>query len=272
MLLLTGSIFFIFNLSKVADLNLILLNMQSLYKNGFEHIYDEMYQTFIDYAEEFKFYSTLIKKHNKQSVLEIGCGTGNLAKHFINSNLNYLGLDLSDDMVKLSKLKNPSGNFIQADIINYSLKERLESTIITGRTTSYLLTNKAIYDALKAIHKNLKKDGLLCFDFIDANRFIPSIKGGKKITHQANFDNKQYFRESFMANNTLDNFMFNWDAEYYEKTSTGIVKLTEDKSVVRAFTKNEWELFLELNNFKLIEFIDRKSYAFDTYVVVAKKT
>jgi len=245
--------------------------MQSLYSNGFETIYDNMYQTFIDYADEFKFYSTLIKKDNKQSVLEIGCGTGNLAKHFINSNLNYLGLDLSNDMIKLSELKNPNGRFLQADIINYSLEEPVESTIITGRTTSYLLTNKAIDAALKAIHKNLKKDGLLCFDFIDANRFIKSIKGGKKVIHQANFDNKQYHRESFMIHNTLDNFMFNWDAEYYEKTSIGLVKLTEDKSVVRAFTKNEWELFLELNNFKLIEFIDRKTYAFDTYVVVAKK-
>lgn len=245
--------------------------MQSLYRDGFEKIYDHMYQTFIDYDDEFKFYSALIKKYKKQSVLEIGCGTGNLAKHFINSSLEYLGIDLSNDMVKLCKLKNPSGNFIQADIVDYSLKAPVESTIITGRTTSYLLTNKAIDDALKVMHKNLEKDGLLCFDFIDANRFITSIKGGKKIKHQANFDNKQYYRESYMINNTLDNFMFNWDAVYYEKTPDGLVKLTDDKSVVRAFTKNEWELFLQLNNFKLIEFIDRKSYAFDTYVVVAKK-
>ena len=74
-----------------------------------------------------------------------------------------------------------------------------------------------------------------------------------------------------MKNNDLDNFMFNWDAIYYQKTNSDPIKLTEDKSVVRAFTKNEWELFLYLNDFTLLEFIDRKSYAFDTYVVVAKK-
>jgi SAM-dependent methyltransferase len=246
--------------------------MQSLYKNGFEHIYDDMYQTFIDYVDEFKCYSSLIKKHHKKSVLEIGCGTGNLAKHFIDSNLKYIGLDLSDDMVRLSKLKNPKGQFIQADVINYALEKPVESTIITGRTTSYLLTNKAVEQALKTIYINLKADGLLCFDFIDANRFITSIKDGKSMTHKAKINNKQYIRKSFLMPNTLDNFMFNWDAEYYEKTAIGMVKLVEDKSIVRAFTKNEWEIFLELNNFKLIEFIDRKSYAFDTYVVVAKKT
>jgi len=29
--------------------------MQSLYSNGFEKIYDAMYQTFIDYDDEFDF-------------------------------------------------------------------------------------------------------------------------------------------------------------------------------------------------------------------------
>lgn len=245
--------------------------MQSLYKNGFEYIYDEMYQTFIDYQDEFIFYKSLIEKYQKKDVLEIGCGTGNLSKYFISSDLKYTGLDLSADMIGLCKLKNPTGVFIEANIIDYILPETVNSTIITGRTTSYLLTNREVDDALKSIHKNLKEDGLLCFDFIDANRFIKSIKGGKKITHEASFDNKKYLRESFMINNTLDNFMFNWDAEYYQKTANGPVRLTTDKSVVRAFTKNEWELFLDLNNFELLEFIDRKSYAFDTYVVVAKK-
>ncbi len=245
--------------------------MQSLYSNGFEKVYDEMYQSFIDYDDEYKFYSNLINKHKKSNVLEIGCGSGNLAKRFINSALGYIGLDLSEDMVRLSKLKNPSGTFIQGDITKYALKKPLESTIITGRTSSYLLSNKTIHSALKTIHNNLTVDGILCFDFIDANRFIKSIKGGKKVYHEAYFDNKCYYRESYMKDNSLDNFMFNWDSAYYQKTKSETIKLTEDKSIVRAFTKNEWELFLYLNNFELIEFIDRKSYAFDTYVVVAKK-
>jgi len=245
--------------------------MQSLYSNGFEKIYDAMYQTFIDYDDEFDFYSNIIKKHHKKNVLEIGCGTGNLAKHFINSNLEYVGLDLSEDMINLSKLKNPSGMFIHGDITTYALKKPLEATIITGRTSSYLLRNKTIHSALKSIHNNLTTDGLLCFDFIDASRFIKSIKEGKKVYHEACFENNCYFRESYMKNNDLDNFMFNWDAIYYQKINSDPIKLTEDKSVVRAFTKNEWELFLYLNDFTLLEFIDRKSYAFDTYVVVAKK-
>lgn len=245
--------------------------MQSLYKNGFEYIYDAMYQTFIDYKAEYKFYSGIINQYKKQRLLEIGCGTGNLATYFIASDLDYLGLDLSPDMIKLSQAKNPKGHFIQGDVTHFSLKQQVEAMIITGRTSSYLLTNKDIHAALKSIYANLTPDGLLCFDFIDANRFIKSIKYGKQIRHDAHFDGKHYYRESMMYSNELDNIMFNWDAVYYEKQKKANIRLTEDKSVVRAFTKNEWELYLALNDFELIEFIDRKSYAFDTYVVVAKK-
>jgi hypothetical protein len=65
--------------------------------------------------------------------------------------------------------------------------------------------------------------------------------------------------------------MFNWHAKYYEIARNETKLIAEDTSEVRAFTKNKWELFLDINNFEMVEFIDRKSDAFDTYVVVAKK-
>lgn len=245
--------------------------MQSLYSKGFETIYDEMYQTFINYKDEFSFYSAILNRHHKNEVLEIGCGPGNLARYFIQNNFNYLGLDYSLDMINLCKSKNLNNHFILGDMINFNLNNKIESVIITGRTSSYLLTNKDVNNALKSIYNNLKDNGILCFDFIDANRFFREIKGGKQVVHTASFNQKKYERTSFFKTNTSENFMFNWSAEYYQIENNNKIVIAQDDSEVRAFTKNEWELFLHLNNFELLEFIDRKSYAFDTYVVVAKK-
>ena len=245
--------------------------MQSLYSNGFETIYDEMYQTFIDYKEEFTFYSTVLNKHNKGQVLEIGCGTGNLARIFSDNNFKYTGLDFSLDMINLCKSKIANGNFILGDMTNFTLENNIESIIVTGRTSSYLLSNKDIFGFLKSAHQNLKTNGILCFDFIDANRFLKEIKGGEEVIHTAEFHQKKYERISFFNTNTSENLMFHWDAKYYETSKNQQKLIAEDTSEVRAFSKNEWELFLHLNNFEIIEFIDRKSYAFDTYVVIAKK-
>ena len=245
--------------------------MQSLYKNGFEHIYDEMYQSFIDYNDEFTFYNKIVEKHQKKKVLEIGCGSGNLAKRFLDAKTDYTGLDLSQNMIDLCKKRNPNGNFINADVTNFKLDTTVDIALITGRTTSFLLTNNDVSKALKSILNNLNKDGILCFDFIDASRFLKEIKGGKAIVHQASFNHKNYNRESFLKETTQDNFMFSWDATYYENKINKSNIIAKDVSVVRAFTKNEWQLLLYLNDFEVLEFIDRKSYFFDTYVVVAKK-
>ena len=112
----------------------------------------------------------------------------------------------------------------------------------------------------------------MSFDFIDATRFFTEIKDGKNVKHSATINKVNYHRESFMKpNKEQDNFMFNWEATYYKIEKGVTKKITEDTSTVRAFMKNEWELFLKLSNFKLLEIIDRKSYAFDTYVIVAQK-
>ncbi|WP_299621399.1 class I SAM-dependent methyltransferase [uncultured Tenacibaculum sp.] len=246
--------------------------MQSLYTNGFENIYDDMYQTFIDYEKEFQFYSEIILKQQKKDVLEIGCGSGRLASHFINSPIHYSGMDLSNEMVELSRNKNPEGTFYNGDMTGFNLNNTYDSIIITARTTSYLLNNIAIQKAIKNISNHLNDNGVLCFDFIDASRFFPSIKNGKTVIHEATINDKNYSRISYMKPNVIkENFMFQWNAKYYQTINGEQTLLTEDQSEVRAFTKNEWELFLNLNDFKIIEMIDRKSYAFDTYVVVAQK-
>jgi SAM-dependent methyltransferase len=246
--------------------------MQSLYRGGFESIYDDMYQTFINYRDEFDFYHDILKKHNTQSVLEAGCGTGHLAKLFIQSKMDYLGLDLSEDMVNMSQKRNPSGVFIKSDLTNFKLKNPIDAVLITGRTTSYLYTNSDVQMALKSIHGSLNQQGIVCFDFIDAKRFFNEIKGGRFVVHECEIYDRHYRRESYMKENiSHDNLMFDWYAKYYDIKKEKKKLLTEDHSTVRAFTKDEWKILLELNNFEPLELIDRKSYAFDTYVIVAKK-
>jgi ubiquinone/menaquinone biosynthesis C-methylase UbiE len=67
--------------------------MANLYTGKMAAIFDAMYQTFIDYDQEYKFYNNLIQANNCNSILEIGSGTGNLAKRFQKNNQNYIGLD-----------------------------------------------------------------------------------------------------------------------------------------------------------------------------------
>jgi hypothetical protein len=127
-------------------------------------------------------------------------------------------------------------------------------------------------ETFASLFNNLTAEGIIVFDFIDANRFIPYINENQKIIHQAESEGIQYIRESHWETTTLDNLMVEWDAKYYTVINEKKDLIANDFSTVRVFTLNEIQLFLYLNNFKILKTIDRKTYAYDTYVIVAKKT
>ena len=234
-------------------------------------IFDAMYQTFIDYDEEHHFYNNLIKENNCKTILEIGSGTGNLAKRFQENHQQYIGLDYSKSMIVIAKERNENCHFIHGDMRDFQLETPVDSILITGRSTSYMITNEDINNTFESIYKNLTSSGIVIFDFIDANRFIPYIKENPGIIHEAKYEGINYHRNSNWKTTSAENFMLEWTAQYYTVKDDKQEIIADDFSTVRIFTLNEMQLFLYLNGFEIIKTIDRKTYAYDTYVIVACK-
>lgn len=231
-----------------------------------------MYQTLINYDEEYICYSDILKKYSCKSLVELGCGTGSLASRFINNGYNYSGLDLSEDMLKIARTKNPGIEFFACDMRDFQLKDKKEACLIAGRTISYLLKNQDLIDCFNSINENLLNGGIVVFDFIDAEKFIPAIRNGKSIVHKAEFDERKFQRESFWSYPESEDGVFNWKSVFLEEKEEGdLEKIGEDESVIRSFSKKEMSLFLEQCNFKAESIEERPSYAFDTFLIVAQK-
>lgn len=245
--------------------------MSNLYKQ-LARVYEAMYKSFINYTEEFELYKSLIEPHiTKKTIVEIGCGSGNLANKFAAAGFEYTGLDVSEQMLKIAMQKAPNCNFLQADMREFSLAQKLDSCIITARTISYLITNKEVNNTFKAISKNLVSNGILCFDFIDANKFVKQLQVDNKPIHKANNENITYVRKGNWQQRFENGIDFYWTADYYKELDNKLQHLGSDESPVRAFTKNEIEIWLQINGFECLRFIERATYAFPTFVVVAQK-
>lgn len=235
-------------------------------------IFDTMYQNFIDYDEEYAFYNKLLQENKCTSLLEIGSGTGNLAKRFHDNNQNYLGLDISQNMIDIAQEKNKNSIFLLGDMRHFELETTVDAIIITERSTSYLVNNEDVIDTFESVYKNLHHEGIFIFDFIDANRFIPFIKENPFTIHEVISEEIKYSRESQWETTPFENFQLDWKAKYYRTTNNNEKELLmDDFSTVRVFTLNEMQLFLYLNKFQIIKIIDRTTYAYDTYVIIAKK-
>src|ERR1035437_3488372 len=97
-------------------------------------VYHEMYQHIFDYDKEFQFYDALLKSNNCHSVLEIGCGSGMLARRFLKNGYDYQGLDLYNEMLDIARSETASDRFIQCDMRNLSFDQQFDAVLITGRS------------------------------------------------------------------------------------------------------------------------------------------
>lgn len=244
--------------------------MNNLYDDLAE-VYEAMYRTFINYEAEFTFYAQLLASQAGGSVVEIGCGTGHLAARFSQTGFRYIGLDLSADMLALARRKHPNGIFVEADMRHFDLTEPANVMIMTGRTISYLPTNRDLRDCFASVRRNLQAGGLFCFDFIDASRFIPAMGAEKSIVHRAEHNGQHFFRESVWKPNLRHGWAFDWQSTFYQEQQEGpSIKIGEDHSTIRTFTRDEIELCLKITGFEVLDCLDRLTYAFDTYVIVAR--
>jgi hypothetical protein len=65
--------------------------------------------------------------------------------------------------------------FHLGDMRDFNLEKQVDAIIITGRSTSYLTTNDDLNETFASLFNNITEEGIIVFDFIDANRFIPYI-------------------------------------------------------------------------------------------------
>ncbi len=246
--------------------------MSNLYGNKLAKVYDSTYQGFIDYGMEYKFYATICNEFKARTILEIACGSGNLAEPFTNSYEDYLGIDYSRHMLKLAREKYPKGNFMQGDMREISLSKKYEAALITGRSTSYLLSDQDLDRAFSSVSNALKAPALFVFDCIDAEKFIPYVGQNPEVTHTSIIEDVLYLRETkwFLKKGPTNNLV-DWSSTYFKESKGKKRLLGSDDTLFRVFRREELETYLENNGFKIVRVIDRKTYAFDTFVVVAQK-
>lgn len=245
--------------------------MSKLYTN-LANVYHEIYQTLFDYDEEFKFYDEHLSKNQVKSVLELGCGTGNLAKRLVAADYDYLGIDLFDEMLNIANLNAPNAKFLQADARNFSVDAKQDCIIITGRSISYLIQNIDLINSFKCISNNLKEGGLLMFDAIDASRLFIDFDENKIDTLEAKYQSNEYKRVSKSKKNLLTGWTWDWKSEYFKKNEIGLYdKIGEDFSTLRAFLVDELKLFFKIAGFELMDVLPKKSYAWGDNFYIAKK-
>lgn len=217
-------------------------------------IYHEMYQHVFDYDKEYSFYDSILKRNNCHSILEVGCGSGMLARRFLKNGYKYLGADLSNEMLNIARDEINVDAFIQSDMRNLSFDQKFDSILITGRSLAYVTENKGVIDTLRGIHRLLEDKGIFVFGVFEANGIFDNFGNFEQdIQH----NNKRIRRVSSLKKNLETGWTYDWYAKYIIEEN-GNVSEYDDLTTLRAFTKDEILLFLKITDFKVKELIEEE--------------
>ena len=215
-------------------------------------VYHEMYQTLFDYKAEFNRYHRLLQKVSScRSVLEVGCGSGNLAPFFRDAGYTYCGLDLNREMLVIARELHPQAVFMQADMRDFQVHEAYDAVIVSGRSFGYLITNQDVMQALGCFHKAINGSGILILDSFNAESVIQNEYA--PFTQEVECDGRKVTRINRRSLNLETGFTWNWDAEYLIDDEKGNTRTVHDHTVLRAFTESELTLFLRLSGFTVLD-------------------
>jgi len=184
----------------------------------------ELLQTITLRAELSKF----IEKKQITKIIDAPCGDFNWMKEIINSQIDYLGIDIINSLIENNCKKYPEYKFIVGNLLNYQFPM---CDLIICRDCLVHLSTGDIFTFFNNIkHCNFK---FIAFtNFIDATRLNTDIKTG-------------YWR---LLN--LQKHPFNFDVPYYNilENCTECDGIYTDKSL-SIYTNEQFIRFIEMRRF-----------------------
>lgn len=137
--------------------------------NKIAQLYEYHFMGLELYHDTYKKFCDLLSRTDA-SILEIGCGPGNITQFLLefNANLKILATDISVNMIKLTKKNNPGIDVKHLDCRNIDMLKDKFDGIVCGFTIPYL----SKVDCLKLISdssKLLKDHGILYLSFVQGD-------------------------------------------------------------------------------------------------------
>jgi SAM-dependent methyltransferase len=138
----------------------------------FAYIYDHLMQD-VPYDEWVSFVKAVKEKHMENtpgnfSIVDVGCGTGELAIRFAKENWQVCGVDLSESMLAVAYEKSVKAGlaipFYEQNMAELDGFQGVDCVTIFCDSLNYLETEEDVKNTFSSVKNQLKQGGLFLFD------------------------------------------------------------------------------------------------------------
>jgi len=217
-------------------------------------MYYDLFNKKKNYSNESNFLDMIFNKYSKtkvNSILNLGCGTGEHERVLSSRGYKITGIDLSENMIEIAKSKNiPNTEFFVGDMSNFNLNKKFDACIIMFAAIDYLIENSQITSALKSVKEHLKPNGLFIIDCWNALGVLHELPSSR--ISSAEEGDIQIKRTSFPKLDRTKNLCdVNFKVKIYKKGK--LIDSYEENHKVRYFFPDEMKSFLEKSGYEVIK-------------------
>lgn len=220
--------------------------------NEFSNVYDRLVFD-IDYENHSRIIKENVDYKEDMNILEIGIGTGNMTKYFIEDSKEYFGLDPSVEMLEIASnklIEHSNIKFLNIGIEDLETNEYFDFAFSTLDTINYLKDFETVKKSFENIYNSLKSGSYLSFDINSLDK-IENVLGDNSYVYE------------------YENIFYTWQNEYdYENREVDMILdfFVEEEGVYKRITEYQHQKYysaeilqemlseIGFNNFKIKDF------------------
>ncbi len=142
------------------------------YATSFAHVYNNLWGWFaIQLAPRIlEYYECLPVSRWNRVVLDVCCGTGQLAAHFLKSGYSIIGIDSSEGMLKFARQNSADyvqagqACFVRADAAHFALHTQVGLAVSTYDALNHLENMAELRGCFESVYGSLAEGGVFLFD------------------------------------------------------------------------------------------------------------
>jgi len=142
------------------------------YSSSFARVYNLRWSDFSRHVAPriLAYYESAGLGQKNRHVLDVCCGTGQLAAYFLERGYHVTGLDLSEEMLHYARqnaapyIEQGRARFVQGDAAGFYFAERFGLAVSTFDALNHLPDKDSLRACLQCVHRVLAPEGTFVFD------------------------------------------------------------------------------------------------------------
>lgn len=220
-------------------------------------VYDFVYDRHFDYEGQLAVVREAVPR-DATSILEGGCGTGQLLALLEAQYDRVVGVDVNDAMVAIARDRLSTASVVTADVETVCFETAFDVVVMLGRVFPHALTDEAATGLLENCYSCLAPGGVVVFNTFD-----------RRGLEDGHVTEDEFTSEDYQVARTLTGFVtdlgagrWGFDAEYtITDRRTGETAVAQETMHLRAHLPADIESYLAAAGFSEASFVEESDFS-----------